>query len=57
MPGGAKLRREIFEAKRGYEVVEKVDAFFAARDTATGFVSTEPETVNSSLDTAPAWMG
>ena len=31
VPGGAMLRRQIFEAKRGYEVVERVEEFFTAR--------------------------
>jgi nifR3 family TIM-barrel protein len=31
VPGGAVLRREIFEAKRGAEVMDKVEAFFTAR--------------------------
>ena len=29
VPGGATLRRQIFEAKRGEQVMERVDAFFA----------------------------
>ena len=32
VPGGATLRREIFEAKRGAQVMDKVEAFFAGRD-------------------------
>ena len=31
VPGGAALRRDIFESRRGAEVMDKVDAFFAAR--------------------------
>ena len=29
VPGGATLRRQIFEAKRGEEVMERVDEFFS----------------------------
>lgn len=32
VPGGAALRRSIFEARRGQQVMEKVDAFFAERE-------------------------
>ncbi len=31
VPGGAALRRAIFEAKRGEEIIDRVDEFFAAR--------------------------
>ena len=31
VPGGATLRREIFEAKRGAQVIDKVEAFFTQR--------------------------
>ena len=31
IPGGAALRRAIFEAKRGDEVIDRVDTFFAER--------------------------
>jgi tRNA-dihydrouridine synthase B len=31
VPGGAALRREIFEARRGDEVMERVDRFFSAK--------------------------
>ncbi|HVG26766.1 MAG TPA: tRNA-dihydrouridine synthase, partial [Acidobacteriaceae bacterium] len=55
VPGGATLRREIFQAKRGVEVMERVDAFFASRASQAGHVTTaEPAT---ELDEAPAWMG
>lgn len=55
VPGGATLRREIYEAKRGAEVMDRVDAFFAARSDHAGDVDpTEPAT---ELDAAPAWMG
>jgi tRNA-dihydrouridine synthase B len=32
VPGGATLRREIFEAKRGAVVMDKIEAFFANRE-------------------------
>lgn len=32
VPGGATLRREIFESKRGADVMGKVEAFFTRRD-------------------------
>jgi tRNA-dihydrouridine synthase B len=54
VPGGATLRREIFEAKRGAQVMEKVEAFFTLRaEPQQNFVS-EPD---AELDAAPAWMG
>jgi hypothetical protein len=31
IPGGATLRREIFEARRAAEVMDRVEAFFAER--------------------------
>ena len=34
VPGGAVLRREIFDCKRGAEVMTKVEAFFMARANA-----------------------
>ncbi len=40
VPGGAALRRSIFEAKRGHEVLDRVDAFFAERTRESG--SQEP---------------
>jgi nifR3 family TIM-barrel protein len=36
VPGGATLRREIFEAKRGAQVIEKVEAFFTQRESGSG---------------------
>jgi tRNA-dihydrouridine synthase len=55
VPGGATLRREIFEAKRGADVMDRVDAFFAARAEHAGDIDpTEPAT---ELDAAPAWLG
>jgi nifR3 family TIM-barrel protein len=55
VPGGATLRREIFEAKRGADVMDRVDAFFAARADHAGDIDpTEPAT---ELDATPAWLG
>ncbi len=34
VPGGAALRRAIFEAKRGAQVMDKVEEFFAQRESA-----------------------
>ena len=55
VPGGGALRREIFEAKRGAQVMERVEAFFTKRgDTADeGFV---PEH-DTELEAAPAAWG
>jgi tRNA-dihydrouridine synthase B len=58
VPGGATLRREIFEAKRGAQVIEKVEAFFTQRDASAETFSTEPEAEpDAELDATPAWMG
>jgi tRNA-dihydrouridine synthase len=46
VPGGANLRRGIFEAKRGEEVMGRVDAFFAER------ASSEAEDAHAPL---PEW--
>ncbi|HEY5380710.1 MAG TPA: tRNA-dihydrouridine synthase [Acidobacteriaceae bacterium] len=55
IPGGATLRREIFEAKRGAEVMERVERFFIARsDSPQGQIALEPD---EELNAAPAWMG
>jgi nifR3 family TIM-barrel protein len=55
VPGGATLRREIFEAKRGAEVIERVERFFAARaDSPQEQTALEPD---EELNAAPAWMG
>ena len=55
VPGGAALRRQIFDSRRGDEVMDKIDAFFAARmDHATD--ATENELAHE-LDEAPAAWG
>ncbi|HEY4009277.1 MAG TPA: tRNA-dihydrouridine synthase [Acidobacteriaceae bacterium] len=55
VPGGATLRREIFESKRGVEVMDKIDRFFGARAEHAGDIDpTEPA---EELNEAPAWMG
>jgi nifR3 family TIM-barrel protein len=35
VPGGATLRREIFDCKRGSQVIDKVEAFFTQRTSAS----------------------
>ena len=54
VPGGATLRREIFEAKRGAQVIDKVEAFFARRDAPREHFTLEPD---AELDAAPAAWG
>jgi tRNA-dihydrouridine synthase B len=56
VPGGGTLRREIFESKRGNEVMDKIDAFFAHRATLNEATdaTTEPD---AELDAAPASWG
>ena len=55
VPGGATLRRQIFEAKRGAQVMEKVEAFFTQRN------STSQEEIplehDAELEAAPAAWG
>jgi len=55
VPGGATLRREIFEAKRGAQVIDKVGAFFTQRAAGAdeAFVA-EPD---AELEAAPASWG
>jgi tRNA-dihydrouridine synthase len=54
VPGGATLRREIFDAKRGAQVIDLVEAFFTQRNHAP-----EPDTPlehDAELEAAPtAW--
>ena len=55
VPGGATLRREIFEAKRGAQVMEKVEAFFTQRNN-----TSQEETLlehDEELEAAPAAWG
>jgi hypothetical protein len=54
VPGGATLRREIFEAKRGAQVIEKVEAFFTRRDAGEESFAPGPD---AELDAAPAAWG
>jgi len=55
VPGGATLRREIFEAKRGAQVMDRVEQFFTKQDAAadTGFVMEH----DAELEAAPASWG
>jgi tRNA-dihydrouridine synthase B len=55
VPGGATLRREIFEAKRGAEVMERIETFFTSRlNEPQQETALEPD---EELNAAPAWMG
>jgi tRNA-dihydrouridine synthase B len=55
VPGGAALRREIFDCKRGAQVIDKVEIFFTQRADAA---QSEPlEQHDEELEAAPAWMG
>jgi tRNA-dihydrouridine synthase B len=55
VPGGATLRRDIFEAKRGAQVMDKVATFFTTRANTPELESTlEPD---EELDAAPAAWG
>ncbi|MEO6923080.1 MAG: tRNA-dihydrouridine synthase, partial [Bryocella sp.] len=55
VPGGATLRREIFEAKRGAQVMERVEDFFTKQDAVgdEGFVMEH----DAELEAAPAAWG
>jgi tRNA-dihydrouridine synthase B len=55
VPGGATLRREIFDAKRGAQVMDKVEAFFTQRNSA----SQEPVPLehDEELEAVPAAWG
>ncbi len=57
VPGGATLRRQIFEAKRGAEVMDRVEAFFAARHESEPADASRSEQYADELDATPAWMG
>jgi nifR3 family TIM-barrel protein len=55
VPGGATLRREIFESKRGAQVMDKVEAFFTQRAQT---LEAEPvEEHDAELEAAPAAWG
>jgi nifR3 family TIM-barrel protein len=54
VPGGATLRRAIFDAKRGAQVIDLVEAFFTQREAR----EEQPiEEHDAELEAAPAWMG
>jgi tRNA-dihydrouridine synthase B len=55
VPGGAALRREIFDCKRGAQVIDKVEAFFTQR--AEDPSDSLPPSSEQSPEAAPAWMG
>jgi nifR3 family TIM-barrel protein len=54
VPGGATLRREIFESKRGAQVMDKVEAFFTNRPEPTTTPTLEPD---AELAATPASWG
>jgi tRNA-dihydrouridine synthase B len=55
VPGGATLRREIFDCKRGSQVIDKVEIFFTQRAEAS---QTDPaEEYDAELEAAPASWG
>jgi nifR3 family TIM-barrel protein len=54
VPGGATLRREIFDAKRGAQVMDKVEAFFTQRANAE---EAPVEEHDEELEAAPASWG
>ncbi len=55
VPGGATLRREIFESKRGAQVMDKVEAFFTTRANVSQL--DEPLEHDEELEAAPASWG
>jgi tRNA-dihydrouridine synthase B len=55
VPGGATLRREIFEAKRGAQVIDKIEVFFTQR--ANEAQSDAIEEHDEELEAAPAAWG
>src|SRR6202046_2950832 len=55
VPGGGVRRREIFEAKRGAQVMDKVEAFFTARANAPQ--EDTPLEHDAELEAAPAAWG
>jgi tRNA-dihydrouridine synthase len=55
VPGGATLRREIFEATRGAQVMEKVEAFFTQRNSNSQ--EDAPMEHDEELEAAPAAWG
>jgi tRNA-dihydrouridine synthase B len=57
VPGGSTLRRQIFEAKRGADVMARVDEFFAARHESEPEDAAVSASYADELDTAPAAWG
>jgi tRNA-dihydrouridine synthase B len=55
VPGGATLRREIFDCKRGTQVIDKVEAFFTQRADAANADAVEEH--DEELEAAPAAWG
>jgi nifR3 family TIM-barrel protein len=54
VPGGATLRRQIFDAKRGAQVMDKVEAFFTQRHEEPADFALEHD---AELEAAPAAWG
>jgi tRNA-dihydrouridine synthase B len=52
VPGGATLRREIFDCKRGAQVIDKIEAFFTQRAEPTTTVLEPDEEMNA---TSASW--
>ncbi len=57
VPGGAALRRQIFEAKRGADVMDSVEAFFTERAGAPVHEALEDHSRVAELELAPAAWG
>jgi hypothetical protein len=55
VPGGAVLRRAIFDAKRGAQVIDLVEAFFTNRDRTAD--ADAPLEHDAELEAAPAAWG
>jgi hypothetical protein len=55
VPGGATLRRAIFDAKRGAQVIDLVEAFFTQRDRIAE--QDTPLEHDAELEAAPAAWG
>jgi nifR3 family TIM-barrel protein len=50
VPGGAGLRKSIFEAKRGSQILDAVDRFFEARMTGADQVAAEPALLKTEIE-------
>jgi tRNA-dihydrouridine synthase len=50
VPGGAKLRASIYQAKTGVEVLAQVEEFFSARPESNGAIETGAATSPDAID-------